>query len=286
MKDLKELQLPNDLPPATRAGLQAVLARAPGGRRPLDELWQLMDDAWDELGLDNRRPDPELLGRFYQHPVWTLNGLYTEQDQESIGHRNAVANWLAARAAGKGLRVLDVGGGFGMLARLISARGMSVDILEPFQTELGKARLARVANAKFITNPEGPYDALVAMDVLEHVPDPAATLVEMVGWVRPGSPVVFQNHFAPCIKCHLPGNFHLNESFGQLAWLCGLSSIGRIDGSYAQAWRKSQERHPSRLTLASFDTWSRAYSRMLRAVRKAAQVKRRLQTRRSRGSVP
>jgi len=274
VKALKELQLPEDLGPAARAELNAALARAPGIRPPLDELWQLMDDAWDELGLDNRRPDPELLGRFYRHPVWTLNGLYTEQDAESIRHRHAVADWLATSAGGKDLRVLDVGGGFGMLARLISARGMPVHVLEPYPTELGKARLARLANARYVTDPEGAYDALVAMDVLEHVPDPAATLVAMVGWVRPQGSLVFQNHFAPCIKCHLPGNFHLNESFGQLARLCGLSPMGRVEGSYAFAWRKSHERQPSRMALAGFDAWSRGYSRARRAARFAVGLLR------------
>ena len=268
MKHLGELQLPEDLPPAARAGLQAALARAPGSRPALDELWQLMDDAWDELGLDNRRPDPERLGRFYRHPVWTLNGLYTEQDPESIAHRVAVADWLAGWAAGSPLRVLDVGGGFGMLARLLSGRGLTVDVLEPYPTELGMTRLARLANAKYVTAPEGAYDALVAIDVLEHVPDPAAMLVDIAGWVRPGGRLVFQNHFAPAIKCHLPGNFHLNESFAQLAWLCGLSALGRIDGSFATAWRKTRERRPSRAVLATFDAWSRAYSRARRAARR------------------
>jgi SAM-dependent methyltransferase len=267
VKTLKELALPDDVPPATRAELQALLARAPGQRPPLDELWQLMDDVWDGLGLDNRQPDPELLGKFYRHPIWTLNGLYTEQDPESIAHRNAVADWLAARVAGRALRVIDVGGGFGMLAQLVSARGMSVHVLEPYPTELGKARLARVANAKFITTPQDPYDALIAMDVLEHVPDPAATLVEMIRWVRPGGLLLFQNHFAPSIKCHLPATFHLNESFGQLARLCGLSPMGRIAGSYTDAWQKSRTCQPSRLTLAAFDVWSRCHSRTWRAAR-------------------
>lgn len=268
MNDLKELSLPEDLRPEARSQLRALLARAPGRRTPLDELWQLMDDVWDELGLDNREPDPEGLGRFYQHPVWALNGLYTEQDPESIAHRKAVADWLAARAAADNIKhVLDVGGGFGSLARLIAARGMSVQVLEPYPSELGKARLSGVANAKFVATPEGVCDALVAMDVMEHVTDPAATLVEMIRWVRPGGLLLFQNHFAPCIKCHLPRNFHLNESFGQLARLCGLSPIGRIAGSYTNAWRKSRERRPSRLTLAAFDLWSRCYSQAWRAAR-------------------
>ena len=274
MKHLAELRLPEDLPAASRAELQAVLARAPGVRPPLEELWQLMDDAWDELGLDNRRPDPDLLARFYRHPVWTLNGLYTEQDPESIAHRKAVAEWLRAHAAGTRLRVLDLGGGFGMLARLLSERGMAVHVLEPYPTELGRARLAGLADAKYITAPEGAYDALVAMDVLEHVPDPAATLVEAAGAVRPGGVLVFQNHFAPAIKCHLPGNFHLNEGFGQLAWLCGLTAIGRVEGSYASAWRKARERRPSRGMLAAFGLWSRGYSRARRAVRRAAGLLR------------
>jgi hypothetical protein len=108
--------------------------------------------------------------------------------------------------------------------------------------------------------------------VLEHVPDPAALLVEMTGWVRPDGLLVFQNHFAPAIKCHLPGNFHLNEGFGQLAWLCGLSAIGRIDGSFATAWRKARERQPSRAALAAFDAWSRVHSRARRAARRAVNL--------------
>jgi hypothetical protein len=281
MESLTDLSLPPELAAPERRALEALIGRIPKKGTPLEQLWRTMDAVWDEMGLDNRRPDEQRLAEYYRHPVWLLNGLFTEADPESLGHRRAVADWLAVRRQqGQVTRVLEFGGGFGTLARLAAAEGVSVDVLEPYPHPLAVKRSSPYAALKFVHAPRPPYDALVAMDVLEHVPDPAGLLVDLTRWVRRDGFLLFQNHFAPCIKCHLPGTFHLALTFDRLAALCGLSAMSRVDGSHAAVYCKTDERVPSRLRLALFDLGSRNLPRYRRWRSRAGGVARRIGLRR------
>ena len=50
----------------------------------LEDVWSLMDAAWDECECDPDVMD-ERISRFYAHPVWLLNGLFIEQhDVKSV----------------------------------------------------------------------------------------------------------------------------------------------------------------------------------------------------------
>lgn len=76
-----------------------------------------MDQAWQECGCDNLRVDEERYSSFYRHPVWLLNGMFIEQHSTSMGHWRAIT---AAAAALRPEHVVDAGGGFGNLARLLA----------------------------------------------------------------------------------------------------------------------------------------------------------------------
>jgi ubiquinone/menaquinone biosynthesis C-methylase UbiE len=173
----------------------------------LRQLWAAMDFVWDSLDCDNKAPNPERLAAFYRHPIWLLNGLFGEHHYESRRHREEFSDWAQSQAPG---RVADFGGGFGTLARMIArkCRQTQVEIVEPFPSATAIARLECLTNTRYVSVLDGPYDVILATDVFEHVPDPLATLFDVVSHLKIGGRILVANHFAPAIKCHLPQTFH------------------------------------------------------------------------------
>lgn len=121
--------------------------------------------------------------------------------------------WVAervARAAGRGaggdvagLRVLDVGCGAGIAAEWFAARGAVVTGLDAAGEALAAARVHAAAGGLDIAYVEGapegfapdggPFDAVLALEVVEHVepgPPRAAFLAALARLARPGGGVV------------------------------------------------------------------------------------------------
>ena len=206
----------------------------------LDQIWFLLDRAWVQCGCDSCSSDLLRLERFYSDPVWLLNGMFIEQDAVSIAHRLAITRAVAALAP---RHVVDFGGGFGTLARML-ANAMpqaEVAICEPFPPRHGIESCAPFANIVFVQELTSQcYDVLVCTDVLEHVPDPLSLLAAMVDSVRPGGHLLIANCFYPVIACHLPCTFHLRFSFDAFCSAMGLELIGSCEGSHATIYRRSQ----------------------------------------------
>ena len=59
----------------------------------------VMDEIWDALGCDEHGLGEEV-DTFYKHPVWVLNGLFIEGDQESLSNRHTFAEWVARQEPG------------------------------------------------------------------------------------------------------------------------------------------------------------------------------------------
>lgn len=93
-------------------------------------------------------------------------------------------------------RVLELGYGMGHTTRGLRERGVALDVLE------GSPLLARTARTthpdvvvheglfEHWTPPGEPYDAVLALHVIEHVDDPRTILSRMRTWVRPGGRIV------------------------------------------------------------------------------------------------
>jgi len=109
-----------------------------------------------------------------------------------------------ARAAGTPLserRVLDVGCGGGILAESMARTGASVLGIDLSRELLDVAELHALeqqvrleyrsvsAEALALERPGG-FDLVTCMEMLEHVPDPAATLHALAALVRPGGEIV------------------------------------------------------------------------------------------------
>lgn len=208
----------------------------------LENIWQLMDMVWDEYGCNNKKLNWGNINKFYSHPVWLLNGLFVEQHALSMQHRNAISDWIADKSSIS--KILDYGGGFGTLARLIADKkpSLSVDIYEPHPSDYSKQKISDYPQIRFISNIKKKYDVLVSTDVLEHVPDPLKTFEKMILAVKNDGCLIIANNFFPVIKCHLPQTFHLRYAFNVFAKLMGLVIVGLLEGSHATIFRKNNNK--------------------------------------------
>ncbi len=238
------------------------------------ELWQQMDQAWAELDLNEHKPDPAALAAFYRHPVWARNGIFTETDPVSRGHRLAIVRWLAWRNP---VRVLDYGGGFGTLARMYAAGAprAAVEVYEPYPAPAALQRAAIYPNLRYVERLNGPYAAALALDVLEHLTDPLTALAELSAALAPGGVLVLANNFYPVIRCHLPGTFYLRYSFDWFAQSFGLERICAVPGSPAGAYRLLRRVPPDWPRLRRMERLARRMYPGLRSMHRVYRLVRR-----------
>lgn len=205
----------------------------------LENIWMLMDLVWERFGCDNQKPDWDDIGKFYKHPVWLLNGLFIEQDSVSMQHRREISDYVVKIPSA--MKILDYGGGFGTLARLIADKNhaLKIDVFEPHPFEYSERKVSEYPGIKFIDEIQDKYDVLVSTDVLEHVRDPLRTLAEMIGAINDNGHLIIANNFYPVIKCHLPKTFHFRYTFNIFVILFfRLKYLGPLKGSHATVFRK------------------------------------------------
>jgi 2-polyprenyl-6-hydroxyphenyl methylase/3-demethylubiquinone-9 3-methyltransferase len=231
-----------DIDQAVKDEMLRLLESLDNNKDDLENIWQLMDGVWDKLGCNNKKLDWSNINKFYSHPVWLLNGFFIEQDPLSIQHRHAISDWIADNPSIR--KILDYGGGFGTLARLIADKKPSllVDIYEPHPSDYSKQKISNYPQIQFISNIKNKYDVLVSTDVLEHVPDPLKTFEKMILSVKDDGYLIIANNFFPVIKCHLPSNFHLRYTFDIFTRFLGLRKIGICQGSHATIYMKIPEK--------------------------------------------
>jgi 2-polyprenyl-3-methyl-5-hydroxy-6-metoxy-1,4-benzoquinol methylase len=221
------------------------VTKLPRDRPEVQWLWAEMDRVWHEQNLDNRRSlSSQSIGPYYGHPVWLTNGLFTASDPESIGHRHAIAAYLCGF---RPKHVADFGGGFGSLARVLvrTLAETRVDVVEPFPSRVGMA-LTDSNKVSFKRELHGPYDAIVAQDVLEHVDDPVGLAIELASSTKQGGHLVFANCFEPHIECHLPQTFFLRHTFSFVLKGLGLTYLGSVPGAaHAQVFRRDRNLRPN-----------------------------------------
>lgn len=162
-----------------------------------------------------RRLDPapgaDELGAFYQSRYYHLirkgeraaglerllrGGPEAERERAWLRHTlyGDVAKTL--RAAAPGRRVLDVGCGSGDLVAALEEAGFAAEGVEPSDeaASAARARGLRIHTGDLAGFAPGParFDALVMLNVLEHVPDPAALLGEAHGLLADGGVLCVQ----------------------------------------------------------------------------------------------
>ena len=129
-----------------------------------------------------------------------------EQSEPDLFYRELAADsvtQLAHYADLRGRVVLDLGGGPGHFTAAFRARGARCFLVEPDADEM-RARGEPPAGAvrgdgMALPVADGGVDVCFSSNVLEHVPDPAAMLAEMIRVTRPGGVIylAFTNWYSP-----------------------------------------------------------------------------------------
>jgi 2-polyprenyl-6-hydroxyphenyl methylase/3-demethylubiquinone-9 3-methyltransferase len=112
-------------------------------------------------------------------------------------------DWIDELAVLRGKRVLDVGCGGGILAEAMARRAEHVTGIDLAARPLGVARLhaleagahnleyREIATEALAIERPGAFDVVTCMEMLEHVPDPAAVVRACATLVKPGGWVFF-----------------------------------------------------------------------------------------------
>jgi 2-polyprenyl-6-hydroxyphenyl methylase/3-demethylubiquinone-9 3-methyltransferase len=111
-------------------------------------------------------------------------------------------NYIDQHVGLKGKRVLDVGCGGGILSESMSGRGANVTGIDLGEKALKVAQLHQmesgakvdyrlVAVETLAVEQQESFDVVTCMEMLEHVPDPAAVIEACARLVKPGGTVFF-----------------------------------------------------------------------------------------------
>jgi methionine biosynthesis protein MetW len=134
-----------------------------------------------------------------EHDRQLATSALPQSDMQSVADKIYINNGNQAvidRVPATARNVLDVGCGNGANARLLAARGMSVDgiTLSPQEAQVAE----RICRRVFTHNLEHGlpyldgelYDAVICSHVLEHICQPTKLLDDITGALREGAPVI------------------------------------------------------------------------------------------------
>jgi 2-polyprenyl-6-hydroxyphenyl methylase / 3-demethylubiquinone-9 3-methyltransferase len=194
--------------------------------------------------------DPHELQKFSEmaHRWWDPNAEF-----KPLHELNPVRlEWIDAHAHLMGKRALDIGCGGGILSESMSLRGARVKGIDLATSALGVADLhslesgveveyEEIAAEALAAREPATYDIVTCMEMLEHVPSPAAiveacaTLVKPGGWVffstlnRNAKAYLFAVIGAEYIARMLPRGTHDYARFIKPSELGGFARAARLD---------------------------------------------------------
>jgi len=208
-----------------------------GNDPSLSRMWAMLDYIWDSMECNF--DDKEKLAEYYSHPVWTINGFFTETHKDSVLNREAFTKYILSKSP---KRIADYGGGFGALSRMIAKASpdIKIEIIEPYPSAKGFELCSEYHNISFVDKTTGKYDFIIALDVLEHLEKPFILIEELSNYIEKEKGKLFlANCFYPVIKCHHPATLHLANSFHILMEKMGFKRIERV--LYAEVYVKKKD---------------------------------------------
>ena len=174
--------------------------------RKIDErIWQV--DRCEDCTHRFMNPQPswDELARYYSENYSPYDP-GTGNDDEIVAEAQRTGELRHIKIA-PGEKLLDVGCGGGSFLRIAARLGAVVEGVEPSRVAAERCRSAGLevftgTLEQFAeTHPERRFDILTANHVLEHVPDPVATLSVMKGRLSPGGRIWIAVPNADCYFC-------------------------------------------------------------------------------------
>lgn len=155
--------------------------------------------------------DPAAYAHFYDHLDTTTDAVPTDTwrgqwltPESCLPRAKMLIEWLKRRGGADtskpGLKVLEMGSYDGIISiptltacpnvqyRAIDAGSVALDRMHEYAKRLvpdGDARLSTQLGSNVLHEPIGHYDAVVLFEVIEHVPDPVATLRSLLEKLKP-----------------------------------------------------------------------------------------------------
>lgn len=145
--------------------------------------------------------DPAEVAKFSElaHRWWD-----TESEFKPLHQINPLRlAWIESYATLKGINVLDVGCGGGILSDAMARAGANVLGIDLSSKALGVARLhaleaqtsgvnyREISAEQLAAEAPASFDVVTCMEMLEHVPDPASVVAACAALVKPGGHVFF-----------------------------------------------------------------------------------------------
>jgi SAM-dependent methyltransferase len=154
-------------------GRRLALSGCPVYYRRCERCGFVYTGAFDEWGLEDFR-------RCIYNADYVLVDPDYEEARPEANARLVAESFVGQRAA---MQILDYGGGAGLLAERLRAKGFEAATYDPF--------------SQFDAMPAERFDLITCFEVMEHVPQPKAAVASMVGLLKEEGAILFSTLVQP-----------------------------------------------------------------------------------------
>lgn len=156
----------------------------------------------------------------YAHEYYLNRDGVSDLHVEELQQEHSAA--LVAEAVAGCARVLELGVGTGQMTRALRGRGVPIEVVEGSPVLAARARAdvpGLVVHEAMFEGfvPDEPFDAVLALHVVEHVDDPRAMLAHLATWLRPGGRLVVVVPNAESLHRRLAVRMGLQEHLDSLS---------------------------------------------------------------------
>ncbi len=225
-------------------GLIAAVTQEPSAV-VAEQLWQEEHDLGKYHREEFRRRGlaphawGEGLERYYREvSAWLPAYVVWNRRPEKLQMRTWMGRYLSREASSR-LRVLTIGDGAGFDSLYLAQCGHDVTYFEVSAHAVDFARRLFDLSQQTIqvvrdtsAIPAEHYDAVVCLDVLEHVPDPRVLVAEMTGFLRPGGQLIVHAPFF-LVNEDCPTHLECNRKYsGDLRRLYRSQGLRPVDARF------------------------------------------------------